>query len=273
VPFCTGNCGFSNHDFPVQQGTSALRHPFSERLRCKIRVRGIADTLPQRLDLREQLGDLPAYDQGDLQSCTANAIAGAFEFLRRKARATDGFTPSRLYIYYREREHEGTLATDSGAGIRTGIKVMNKFGAPPEDDWPYDVVRFAERPPSSLDTKAELYQALTYSRVERDLLDPTRGLRTALAQGFPVIFGFSVYESYRDTEDSGRWPLPGPGEKVEFGHAALAVGYEPVDGRPHAICRNSWGTSWGERGYFRMPMEYLVNPGLSDDFWVITSLG
>ena len=235
--------------------------------------KGSGESVPQRLDLRERFGDFAVYDQQLLESCSANAIAGAFEFLQRKTGGKDRLTPSRLYIYYREREAEGTTKMDSGASLRTGIKVMNKYGAPPETDWPYDVRRFADAPPSFLTGKAEQFQALSYRRVARDFGDPASGILTALTQGYPVIFGFSVYESYRDAEESGRWPLPGLGERVEFGHAALIVGYEPVDGKTHAICRNSWGAGWGEGGYFRMPMEYVANPGLSDDFWVITSLG
>src|SRR5580692_7685401 len=86
--------------------------------------------LPPNVDLRPQCPK-EVYDQGQLGSCTANAIAGALEFEMLKQRL-NAFTPSRLFIYYNERVIEGTTATDSGALIRDGIKSVNSQGACPE---------------------------------------------------------------------------------------------------------------------------------------------
>src|SRR5580693_7139532 len=85
--------------------------------------------LPTTMDLRPQCP--PVYDQGQLGSCTGNAIAGAIEFERMKQKLAPNFVPSRLFIYYNERVIEGTVATDSGAQIRDGIKTVAQIGAPP----------------------------------------------------------------------------------------------------------------------------------------------
>src|SRR5215469_10984354 len=63
-----------------------------------------AAALPAKVDLRPQCP--PVYDQGQLGSCTANAIAGAIEFDQKKQSLPD-FIPSRLFIYYNERAMEG----------------------------------------------------------------------------------------------------------------------------------------------------------------------
>ena len=55
----------------------------------------LAGVLPAKVDLRPQCP--PVYDQGQLGSCTANAIAAAIEFDRLKLKLAD-FTPSRLFI-------------------------------------------------------------------------------------------------------------------------------------------------------------------------------
>src|SRR5207247_8441430 len=83
--------------------------------------------LPRRMDLRKQCPDV--YDQGQLGSCTANAIGGALEFDQMKQKQRRPFAPSRLFIYYNEREIEGTVDADSGAQIRDGVKSVATQGA------------------------------------------------------------------------------------------------------------------------------------------------
>ena len=118
--------------------------------------------MPAAVDLRANCP--PVYDQGQLGSCTANAIAAAIEFDRKKQRLTD-FVPSRLFIYYNERVMEGTVSSDLGAQIRDGIKSVNKIGAPPETDWPYDIAKFAQKPPTKAYTDAKLDRAIQYQKV------------------------------------------------------------------------------------------------------------
>jgi C1A family cysteine protease len=80
-------------------------------------------------------------DQGQLGSCTANALAGALEFLERKDKVSfEDF--SRLFIYYDERAVEHTIKSDSGAMIRDGIKTLAKQGVCSEKKWPYIISKF-----------------------------------------------------------------------------------------------------------------------------------
>jgi C1A family cysteine protease len=84
----------------------------------------VLSKLPSKVDLRRRMP--PVYDQEQLGSCTANAIAAAFEFDQTAQRQPD-FMPSRLF-YYNERAIEGTVESDSGAMIRDGIKSVAKVG-------------------------------------------------------------------------------------------------------------------------------------------------
>jgi C1A family cysteine protease len=222
--------------------------------------------LPAKTDLRRRCP--PVYDQGNLGSCTANAIAAAVEFDRIKQGLPD-FVPSRLFIYYNERKIEGTVAIDSGAMIRDGIKSVASDGACPEPEWPYVIASFAKRPPAKCYRDARLDRAISYQKILKDL----NQMKGCLASGFPFIFGFTVYESFETpaVAKTGHVPMPGWMERAVGGHAVLAVGYDEV--RKWFLVRNSWGTRWGIKGYFTMPYAYLLQPGLSEDFWTIRLVG
>jgi C1A family cysteine protease len=62
--------------------------------------------------------------------------------------------------------------------------------------------------------------------------------------------------------------MPGLHEAVLGGHAVLCVGYD--DATQRFIVRNSWGSNWGQAGYFTIPYAYLLNENLADDFWTIS---
>ena len=225
----------------------------------------VVTQLPPKVDLRTQCPGV--YDQGQLGSCTANAIAGALEFDQMKQKEQP-FTPSRLFIYYNEREIEGTVASDSGAQIRDGVKSVNQQGAPPETDWPYDITKFADKPPQPAFDDATKHEAILYQRLTQTL-DQLKG---CLAAGFPFVFGFVVYESFESPEvaSTGQAPMPGAGEKQLGGHAVLAVGYD--ESQQRFTVRNSWGPGWGMQGYFTLPYPYLLQGTLSSDFWTIRSV-
>lgn len=222
----------------------------------------LAAPLPERVDLRD--GFPPCYDQGALGSCTANAIAGALQFLEQKEGEASPEMPSRLFIYYNERALEGTVGSDSGAQIRDGIKVVHREGFCSEPEWPYEIQRFAARPPQACYADALKERVSQYLRLDRGL-----PLLTCLATGFPFVFGFSVYSSFESSEvaRTGNAPLPAAGEQLLGGHAVVAVGYDVSTSR--FLVRNSWGSGWGMGGYFTLPFQYLETPALSADFWTI----
>lgn len=222
-------------------------------------------TLPERVELTETGRMPPVYNQGDLGSCTANAIAAHIDFNRAKQKE-DWFKPSRLFIYFNERAMEGTIGYDSGAYIRDGIKSVVEFGACAEDMWPYNPSNFKSKPADICYQEAMNFQVVQYQRLNNeDLME----LKNCLACGFPFVFGFSVYESF-ETEEvarTGRAPMPKNSESLLGGHAVLCCGYN--DKIKRFIVRNSWGPGWGKGGYFTLPYEYMTNSNLADDFWTI----
>jgi C1A family cysteine protease len=226
--------------------------------------------LPPRINLTSQCPAI--YDQGEIGSCTANAIGGTIQFDQLKQKLRNAFVPSRLFIYYNERVMENTVNEDSGAMIRDGIKSVAKEGVCPEKMWPYDPSPFppnpllAKKPSKTCYKEALKHTAVQYQRVPRNLSQ----MKGCLASGYPFVIGFTVYESFESdaVARTGVVPMPSQREHVLGGHAVMAVGYDDKLGRFRM--RNSWGTSWGAKGYFTMPYAYLLDENLSDDFWKIT---
>lgn len=215
--------------------------------------------LPKQADLTHFCSSIET--QGSLGSCTACALAGNLEFLDNKPdhKYTD---VSKLFVYYNERSLRGNEDYDSGASLRDGIKTLKKTGYCREFLWPYHISHFYAKPPLRCYLEAKQHRIESYHRM-RTLTE----MLTCLADGYPFVFGFAVYESFksRQTEKTGRVVMPKKGERMIGSHAVLAVGYNQKERR--FLVRNSWGTKWGRRGYFTMPYEYMET--LSADFWTI----
>jgi C1A family cysteine protease len=216
------------------------------------------------VDLRQYCSTIE--NQGNLGSCTGNAIAGAIELLHKRQNRT--LDISRLFIYYYERMFIGTVNYDSGAYIRDGIKACYTYGAPTENLWPYNISKFRTAPSKTALTDAAKRKVTSYQRATdfNQVID-------AITSGYPVTIGFSVYSSFDSPTVARTGIMPYPDTKKERllgGHAVLLVGYNKNNNT--FIARNSWGTNWGDNGYFYMPFQVIQNTSMSSDFWVIKSI-
>lgn len=230
-------------------------HKFTAALKAK--------KLPPKVDMREVYKHV--YDQGELGSCTANAAAGAVGFERAKQNE-EGYRASRLFIYYNERVLEHSVNYDSGAQIRDSINVLYKQGACREHNWPYEVDEYKVKPTDKCYSTALNFKIKEYLKLDNSIIDD---LKSCLADGFAFIYGFTVYESFESNEvtKTGNVPMPQTHEKVLGGHAVMGIGYD--DEKQVFICRNSWGSEWGDNGNFYIPYDYLTNTDLASDFWTI----
>lgn len=215
--------------------------------------------LPESFDLRDKCPKV--YDQGSLGSCVANAIAGQMQILAAQSEYDD-YMPSRLFIYYFARALSGDQRHDSGTTIRNGIKVVASRGSADELVWPYKIKKFKEQPPSSVQKAAKKNVVDVYQRVNVAQND----IKTALVNGHSIAVGFPVHESFGDVGKNGMVPIPGKDERVEGGHAICIVGYNPT----HAIVRNSWSASWGDKGYCYFKWEHVLK--YFRDAWIIKKL-
>lgn len=193
----------------------------------------------------------PIENQGEINSCTANAMVGAMEVLEKRQRLyTD---KSRLFEYYNTRFLENDVDKDSGATIRETVKAAAKWGICTENIWPYDARILYERPSDACYTDAINYRISNYISLDQRNVDQALSV---VYQGYPVVFAMYVYPEFMDTEmmKFGYLQMPHPHSTALGAHAVVLVGFD-ID-QKQFIVRNSWGPAFGISGYFYMPFDY-----------------
>jgi len=239
-------------------------------------------SVPTSADLRQWCS--PIEDQGQLGSCTANAGVAVVEYFEKRAfgKHLDG---SRLYVYKNTRNLMGVTG-DTGAWLRTTMGALATCGVAPEKYWPYEIAKFDDSPSPFVYQLGDKFEATSYF-----CLDPLgqtvpqdkvlAKLKEYLAAGVPAMFGFYGFDSFNDADIPGGIPFPCAGERAQWGHAIVAVGYDDNKVVTNTTCnqkttgalliRNSWGTAWGDRGYGWLPYEYVLHK-LALDFWCLLKM-
>ena len=224
--------------------------------------------LPPRVDLRQHMTAVE--NQGDTNSCVANAVAGAYEYLAKRHLGDGAYDVSRMFIYYNARYIEDAENEDEGTAIGDALEGLKTYGACAEETWPFDEELVNDEPEEGAYDEAKNFLVEDMAQVPVDL----DAWRQALAEGNPIVFGISLYESFDAHRQKGLVPMPSPTEAAREshdGHAMLCVGYSDPD--KLFIVRNSWGDDWGDDGYCYIPYAYLTNKKYNDgDSWIIRRL-
>lgn len=224
--------------------------------------------LPRKVDLRRHMSDIE--DQGALNSCTANAVAGAYEYLVRRHWGDDAYDVSRLFVYFNARAEDDDEDVDEGTPISSAIQGLQVYGACSEEAWPYD------EDAVNVEPHDDAYYEAAHFLIEDVELVPTdlETWKQVLSDGYPIVFGLLLYNSFDKQRRRGLVPRPTKKERTrgEHGaHAMLCVGYSDRD--EVFLVRNSWGRAWGDEGYCYIPYSYLMSDKHNlEDSWIIRQI-
>lgn len=224
--------------------------------------------LPVSYDLRITKCIPSILDQGSLGSCGPNQISNSMRYCLKKNKLTD-FQPSRLYLYYFTRLFSGSpIDQDTGISIRSGLRTIQSYGACSENNWGYNIPKFTEKPRDDCIKAGKSHvDGFRYIRVQQNLIN----IKQALYGGFPIIAGIKLFNSFENKTVANTGTVPMPNKLKEAclgGHCISIIGYN--DNTKQFICTNSWGESWGNKGYFTLPYDYILQAELTSDLWIIT---
>jgi len=240
---------------PVRKYTLAVERGVAPE---RVRNYSIRYRVAPKVDLRSKVKIM--YDQGNIGSCTANALCYAYVY------DAPTFSPSRLFLYYNERFLDGDVPIDAGSTLSQGIHALETYGVCKEATWSYNTNNIAVKPSKQAYVEGVKNEVIMASRV----LQTMQSMKGCLTSGYPFVVGFEVYSSFESAAvaSTGMVPMPNTAtEQLLGGHACICLGYD--DSKGVWIMQNSWGTGWGDRGYFYMPYAYLTTPALAGDMWRI----
>jgi len=209
-------------------------------------------------------------NQGGCGSCVAFACVGAFEaVIKWKTGATVDLSEAHLFFC-------GGGDCSDGWWVSPALDYLKNYGTPDENCFPYDGAIYGNDLPCS--NTCDDWQQRAYKIDNWGTVTGITNIKNALVNYGPLVVTFMVYEDfYYDY-----WPNPNawPNQVYYYsygkeigGHAVVLVGYD--DEGQYWICKNSWGTSGGLNGYFKIKYGecgiddgayyILYNPGLIAD--------
>lgn len=218
------------------------------------------------------------WDQGELGSCQSHAIDAIDAYVKGYA-----FTPSHLFEYYNVRDMMGTVNEDSGGDLRTTCAALAANGVCDAIVWPYDISKFAVKPPQAAYDNANKDNDKIYNYYRVTTIEQ---IRQALSAGHTPLIGIEVYENFETEKTLETGIIPDPRGAVLGGHALVVVGHhdeesagcKALDFLTHIFVkrsagkvkiRNSWGTGIGINGTGYFEAAYEVLEKLLMDMWVI----
>ncbi|XP_061361542.1 pro-cathepsin H-like isoform X1 [Gastrolobium bilobum] len=224
-------------------------HRLGAAQNCSATLKGnhklIDAVLPDEKDWRKEGIVGPVKDQGQCGSCWTFSTTGALEAAYAQAFGKN--------ISLSEQQLVDCAGAFNNFGCNGGLPsqafeyIKYNGGLETEEAYPYTeedgvckftaenvAVRVLDSVNITLGAEDELKHAVAFVR--------------PVSVAFEVVKEFRLYKKGVYTSNTcGSTPM-------DVNHAVLAVGYGIEDGVPYWLIKNSWGSNWGDNGYFKMEL-------------------
>lgn len=201
-------------------------------------------SVPKVFDPRKGLLDVR--NQGAEGSCVAEATSCVKEIQEKKnINFEDYMSPQFVYNNRYNQDGQGMYPRDS-------MNILYKKGIVPEEEYPYGKIEKPEQISQDILNKAANYKALGYAYV--NTIDV---LKAAIYRSGACVITVAVYN-----DGVNMWRPAKVGDTAIGGHAMAAVGWNEQG----FIIRNSWGDTWGDKGYTIFPYS---DWGMQAEVWTL----
>ena len=187
----------------------------------------------------------PVRDQGDRPACLACAVSDAHAMSHGSSPLSAEF----LFFHAIRIAKFGNLV--DGILFEEAAGALKQNGQPAETEWPYNTTQPDPWIAPAVTTR-------WHGTLEHARTDPITSIVELVKRGRPVALGIRLSSAFLA-------PLPDnnsiPGAGSSFGgHAVLVVGLgRDAANEQYFLIRNSWGQTWGERGYAWLAADYLLD--------------
>ena len=221
-------------------------------------------TIPSSIDLRKEFTQIK--DQGEMGACSAFALVSIFEYILKKNKQPD-IDLSELFVYYNARKEGGASSVDTGSSLYDIIKTLKKDGVCLEHLFPYNQDNLSLEPPVEAINDAQMRKVVVAKSVKKNIQD----IKSAVSEGYPVAISLKIFDSFLPRKGFIRIPDENEIQHNPSGnHAMVICGYN--DETHFFVVRNSWGRSFGDKGYCYIPYGYIDNEALLNGACIITQV-
>ena len=193
-------------------------------------------------------------------SYAARTISYAIKKNLTNTEAIDKIAFSPGYIYYKIKRPEDLNCT-MGSAITQAMQVMRETGNIFKSEGVFDCTptispKVEQQKASSFKIK-DFIGLTKYNEITKnDILK----IKKSLTEKKPVVFSLDAYQSFLSVSPAGMW-TPTENDVPKGGHAMCIVGYDDnVAGGAFEVM-NSWGSLWGNKGFFWLTYPQLIKFG------------
>lgn len=203
------------------------------------------ELLPDKVDLGHLLPEVR--QQGSMNSCVGHGIGSNITGITKDVGCYREWQ-SPQWIWNMARKAQGWLGQNVGVYPRDALDALVKNGCLLESSWPYNADQLDTTDPDQKASKAIKYPQFTYYRC----VDGVDGICSALAAGHLVSIGCPWFAKWFSLSPIGTLSAVTKDDPTVGGHATLIYGYDKSIGPGVFLGMNSWGTEWGENGFYKV---------------------